>query len=248
MSSGIGQRPKLFFGPGSATYVGNVADTTEHSHFAVQVCLGVDGDIALSQREEPTSFAGAVVASSVPHRLSAPQSRVVLLYYEPTGLLGEAFERLYSGISDVSNALAPLRPGAYQLLAGQCSPTQVAELRGRVEDALLGDCPAVSARDERIQKVVGVLHRQDESEPDVAELAASVGLSPSRLRHLFREQLGIPIRSYRLWRRMSRAVELIPEARSITELAHAAGFADSAHLSRAFRQLFGMSPTDAFRS
>lgn len=38
-----------------------------------------------------------------------------------------------------------------------------------------------------------------------------------------------------------RAVELFVGGVSLTEAAHGAGFSDSAHLSRTFRRMFGVS-------
>ena len=76
-----------------------------------------------------------------------------------------------------------------------------------------------------------------------ADVARRVGLSVSRLRHLFTDQVGLPIRTYLLWIRLLRAVEAIAGGRSITDAAHDSGFADSAHLWRTFRRMFGMSPS-----
>jgi AraC-like DNA-binding protein len=67
-----------------------------------------------------------------------------------------------------------------------------------------------------------------------------VGLSPSRTRHLFVEQTGLSFRTYLLWLRLERAVQLFARGASLTEAAHGAGFADSAHLSRTFRRMFGI--------
>ena len=71
--------------------------------------------------------------------------------------------------------------------------------------------------------------------------AALVGLSPGRTRHLFVQQTGLPFRTYLLWLRLNRAVELYAGGASLTEAAHAAGFSDSAHLSRTFHRMFGIA-------
>ena len=72
-------------------------------------------------------------------------------------------------------------------------------------------------------------------------------LSPSRLRHLFVEQTGLAFKTYMLWRRLMRALEAYAEGKSLTESAHHAGFADSAHFSRVFKRYFGLPATTLTR-
>jgi len=73
------------------------------------------------------------------------------------------------------------------------------------------------------------------------EAAARIaGLSPSRARHLFVEQTGLPFRTYLLWLKIIRAVGLFSRGKSLTVAAHEAGFADSAHFSRTFKRMFGI--------
>jgi AraC-like DNA-binding protein len=81
----------------------------------------------------------------------------------------------------------------------------------------------------------------------LAELAKAVHRSPSRLAHRFREATGVPLRRFILWRRLRAAAEIAMQGSSLTEAAHAAGFADSAHLSRTFRSMFGIAPSSLFR-
>lgn len=78
-------------------------------------------------------------------------------------------------------------------------------------------------------------------------MAATVHLSPSRLRHLFVQETGTTYRGYVLWLRINRAVVEMMDGRSWTEAAHETGFADSAHLSRTFRRMFGISPAMLIR-
>jgi AraC-like DNA-binding protein len=79
--------------------------------------------------------------------------------------------------------------------------------------------------------------------PTLEELAQAVHLSPRRFRHLFVEETGMPLRSYQVWRRLLRVWELLMQGESLVHAAHAAGFSDSAHLSRTCRTMFGLSPS-----
>jgi len=75
----------------------------------------------------------------------------------------------------------------------------------------------------------------------LADAATHVGLSSGRARHLFVEQTGLPFRTYLLWQRLTKAVELFSSGTSLTDAAHGAGFSDSSHLSRTFRRMFGIA-------
>ena len=51
------------------------------------------------------------------------------------------------------------------------------------------------------------------------------------------------LRPYILWRRFLRVWELMTARESLSAAAHAAGFADAAHLSRTCRRMFGFPPS-----
>lgn len=79
-------------------------------------------------------------------------------------------------------------------------------------------------------------------------LAASVGLSTSRFRHLFAEQSTIPFRRYRMWRRVVSAMEVLYSVDNLTYAAMEAGFTDAAHFNRCFRATFGVNPSLVFKN
>ena len=79
----------------------------------------------------------------------------------------------------------------------------------------------------------------------VPELARRVGLRQRELSARFRGETGLTIRRYVLWVRLKAAVSELAKQRTLTEVAHAAGFADAAHLSRTFVQMFGVSPSES---
>jgi AraC family transcriptional regulator of arabinose operon len=86
------------------------------------------------------------------------------------------------------------------------------------------------------------------SEPFSEErLAKTAGLSPSRLRHLFRLQTGDSPRRFLEEQRMRRAKEMLALSRqTISEIAQELGFASPFYFSLRFKKYAGESPR-AFR-
>jgi AraC-like DNA-binding protein len=105
---------------------------------------------------------------------------------------------------------------------------------------LAGAGVPAGAPDPRIKKLIAWVTPRLDQEVSLNDAAALVGLSPGRTRHLFVQQTGLPFRTYLLWLRLVRAVEIFAGGASLTDAAHGAGFADSAHLSRTFRRMFGI--------
>ncbi|WP_254190629.1 helix-turn-helix transcriptional regulator [Nocardia noduli] len=81
-----------------------------------------------------------------------------------------------------------------------------------------------------------------------SEVARQIGISTTRLTHLFTAQVGIPLRRYILWLRLTRAIAHTAAGHNLTESAHAAGFSDSAHLTRTCRETFGLPPSALSRN
>lgn len=84
-------------------------------------------------------------------------------------------------------------------------------------------------------------------EINLEAIASKVYLSESRFAHLFKEQTGIPFRRYVLWCRMQAALKAVMQGQSFTQGAYEGGFADVAHLSRTFTEMFGVSPSEVLK-
>lgn len=79
----------------------------------------------------------------------------------------------------------------------------------------------------------------------LADLAALVGLSPYHFARAFKASMGIPPHRYQMTLRVERAKDLLATTGlSITEIAHACGFASSQHMATVFRRIVGATPSD----
>jgi len=108
----------------------------------------------------------------------------------------------------------------------------------------LGDAfaPAPRRVDQRLLRALDAIDAEGHS---VADAAARVGLSESRMTHLTTETLGAPPRVWRAWFKLQRAIrEAVLGTANLTQAAHRAGFSDSAHLTRTSKQLLGVRPAE----
>ncbi len=118
--------------------------------------------------------------------------------------------------------------------------TTAPELHGlRAED--IGPA-AVRPSSELDSRLVDALNIVGAGSIPIPRVAATVGLSPQRLRVLARSQLGMSLARWRVWSRLRRAAEALQAGQSLADAAGTAGFADQAHLTRQMREMMGLTP------
>lgn len=89
----------------------------------------------------------------------------------------------------------------------------------------------------------------DGSHRSIGEMAESAGLRPWAFCKQFRRRHGLTPSQYRLRLKLRQALALAARGpRNWTTIAHAAGFADSAHLIRTCKRFLGCTPGDLFRA
>lgn len=103
--------------------------------------------------------------------------------------------------------------------------------------------------DNRVVRVLNLLDdcmHEDESH-QIKYFSEKTGLSESRLAHLFKEETGIPLKSYIVLHKLQKAYELIFNGENITTAALDAGFDSPSHLAYTNKMMTGMSATNITR-
>ncbi|HEV2641889.1 MAG TPA: AraC family transcriptional regulator, partial [Candidatus Elarobacter sp.] len=194
-----------------------------------------------------TEYGGAIIPSRHPHSMDATRVRAnAVLFVEPETREGRALRErhLQGGIAAVpDDVLAGIRPAFYAAWEEQRSRQAVADVAQEVIRALAGGVGPTVTSDKRILRAIVYIKAHIDSPITLDEVASEACLSPSRFRHLFVEETGTALRPYILWRRFLRVWELLTAGSSLSTAAHAAGFADAAHLARTSRTMFGFPPS-----
>lgn len=221
-----------------------------HRHHAIQVSLPLTGRVRFrrSPGEDWVSYPAAIITPDVPHAFDAPGTVVANILFEPESAAGRALLRRFSepGIFALPAAEAVMLAGPMaQLHATQPADTELVDQARAVIARLSGVATLAVTGDPRVATAIRYIRTHLDEPITLADLAEASRLSPGRLRHLFVNETGVSMKSFILWERLNRALELGFGGASWTEAAHAANFADSAHLTRTCRRMFGLAPTGA---
>ena len=241
--------PRFYLFNGTFAYFGKSIDTDFHAHHALQVCLSLTTPFIIETEKEQGEHMYFIINSDENHRFDGLDGWHLILLMDPEHVLADAVRHraLINSASQDLDELGPLVEDLVEDLVGLMIANKGCSKVIRSLDHLLaclsGAVVNTRETDERIQKIFDYIEGLEEKKAGLAELARLVNLSESRLAHIFKDQVGIPVRRFLLWARMMATLKSVIHTRSLTEAAMNAGFSDSAHFTRTFRQMFGVTPS-----
>lgn len=218
---------EVHLGDGWLCFIGPMGTTSPHAHHAVQVIVASEPFGLHADGGEATSASAAVIPANAVHSLTANGQRGWLLYLQH--VRGGRSVHPSSWVADACDVADPQR---YQTVAGWATATAISVGSAETEPAGFVVAAMTGARSVLPQPV------------RLAEIAREVGVAPTTLSRAFTRAVGVPWRRWVLTERLRVAAESLASGANLTVAAHSAGFADSAHLTRTFRRMFGIAPSD----
>lgn len=222
-----------------------------HAHHALQVTLAID------PREEPfvlhevasapRTSRFAIVPAHLRHTFDGRGGHIAHVFVAPESREGRALAARYASdtVTDIAHDAGAKAADEWRrcFFSDRRDNDLVVQTARALVAELARTAPSPGPADGRIGAVRAHVARHLAGKLSLEDVARAAHLSPGRLRHLFVQETGTTFRAYVVWQRLLNATEAVMDGDSWTDAAHAAGFADSAHLSRSFRRMFGVSPT-----
>jgi len=219
-----------------------------HAHGALQLSVGLDGMPRVRLDGAWRRTRGVLVDTDVRHGLRCDGCLTAIGWIEGESRIGQQLrERVLDGrpYAVLDEALcARIADALRPILGADASCAEAYARWRRALGELAVDIAPEPKLDRRIAAVLEHLRTTPSPPPSIGDLARIAYLSESRLQHVFREQVGVPIRRYLLWRRYLTALSLLADGSSVTDAAFAAGFADGSHLTRTAVRMNGYPPTE----
>ena len=222
--------------PLGATFSRSAA-ASRHTEHGASVLVGLDADVAVHGDDRVVRGRAVIVPPDVPHaaHCSGP---VVAFAFDPELCPRVAGAARAAGLQALAGAAGARVVGAVVAHRARLARPDVLAGVGHEIGGALADGPA-GRIDRRIAQLVEALR---DPSADGAAAVARTRLSAAHLQALFARDVGIAMRSYRLWRRLLHGLGRVGPL-DLTAAAHAGGFADLAHFSRTCRRMLGYAPS-----
>lgn len=210
---------------------------------AVSIYAVPEGQFEIAVGDNPRQSCRIVaVPAHLPHRILPPRGPIWNLLLEPESLTDKAIDAVVGSCNGAGgeSMLAQLRRAESRLTSGGRA---MGFTTSAFDDLFFGTPLPARAMDDRIVEILRLLREEpNEARLSAETCAAAVGLSASRLLHLFRQETGIAFRSCRMWKRARRFLDQANGEASLTDVALGLGYPDSSHFSHSIRRTFGMQP------
>jgi AraC family transcriptional regulator, arabinose operon regulatory protein len=104
---------------------------------------------------------------------------------------------------------------------------------------------AVRSGDRRVQLILMLLEENSERQWELSDIARIVNLSPGRLAHLFKNEVGVSIQQYLTQIRLAKAKHQLESSfLSIKEIAASVGFRNVTRFTSSFKTAVGTTPAE----
>jgi len=244
-------RTLLYLGPGRVVQIGHHWHSRMHRHNAISLIFS---KIPFSLRIENGDWHNSqatVINSNIMHEVRYPDEPLVsckivplrkrCLQLQDFVLHGQAscelsYEKVAGFVEQVSGCDA--QPSHNAKVFHACE---------QLFDTLTGLKNANNTLDRRIISVMNYIQKNLHQHISACELAEFIFLSEDRFLHLFKEQVGIPLRQYIIYQRTMYASNALMNGQPVCQAAQLAGFSDCAHFTRTFLEISGLKPSEILK-
>jgi AraC-like DNA-binding protein len=177
------------------------------------------------------------LAPYAPHRLRTQSGEIACLCLEPESIDRAELPSWLAALNrDEDERLIGRIVAARSETAGGGFSTREFDLR------FLGRVLPPRPLDPRVRLILDRLIDAPDRTISAQDCARRIGVSTSRLLHLFKQETDVAFRSARMWKRARRFMDHANRDDSLTDVALDLGYPDSTHFSHSIRACFGLQP------
>lgn len=234
---------KFFFKQNYGLYYGLLSQNKPHKHYAIQISISLFAPLLLTIDNEIIETKACFINSNQKHQLISTEKQLTILI-NPVSRIGyylilrQQNEQIFELNTELFNLFKKILETYNKHHSFDELCIDIHSLFNQMTDNYQRE---YHIEDDRILNAIEYLDKNFDKVIGLEEIAAICFLSKSRFLHLFKEKTNISFRRYQLWNKIVKSLPLLAK-NSITTTAYQAGFSDSSHYTRTFKETFGITP------
>lgn len=237
---------KIGFSGVGGIFIGKDIVSDFHKHYAVTVIASFGASFRLytskGKREE---YQIALIQKNIDFSLETPYGEYVafihIVPYSDEGLRltnsADPIKKLdYSKYQD---SLALIKDWFYSDFNDQERVKSIINSISRIP--VQGN--EIQEIDNRVLNAITLIMESEDEKMHVEKISGSVNLSVSHFHRLFKKETGLTFRRFVLHSKLIKSISSIHQNDSLTKASFKGGFSDQPHLTRTFKENFGIKPS-----
>lgn len=230
---------KIFWDKDNIAFIGNQVNAMEHAHCVLQIFLSLNEPLQVTVNDKQVNGKCIIVNKNARHIFSCDNKIRLSILIEPSSNFAkELIKKIDGDYLIFNNEINRIQQKAAALNDTNDKQRYLEFIQDFAE--YLGVKRNSGILDERIIMLLEILQNCDCYNHTIENFAKSVCLSSSRLSHLFREQIGVPLKSYILFHQLEKAFTALLSGTNITDAAMLAGFDSPSHFAATVKKWMGM--------
>lgn len=235
----------IYYGYDHILSVTDFNQPTMHKHWAKHIVVSLEKQISVIVGTNKMECDGVIINSNVLHTVSCNSQRHLVFSFEEASNISGEIESNYLRKSDFC-VLCPFIVDAirreFTLLNSSDATADYYDMYHKILASLGFQLNQYMITDERIIKALELIKEKKEINNDIIkEILEVIDISQSRLSHLFKEQIGLPLSSYLVMIKLKKAYQYLFEGCNVTNAALLAGFDSSSHFAATSKEMIGLS-------
>lgn len=256
---------KIYWDKDKITIITNQLEAAEHKHWAMQLFLSLEANLDICVSRKNLLCKCIVLHQNINHCFSTANRLHISIIIDPTSNLAYQFKKIlgeneyYIFANEKCDELKKLgflllhnnndncNSNRHNNINYNSSNKNNSNKNWEAYDHFIhtlyrnfGFHENGKLYDDRIKKLLHQIENCNCDEHSISFFANKVSLSSSRLSHLFKEQVGLPLKSYIQLHQMQKAFLALVNGKSITEAAIIAGFDTPSHFAAVTKRMMGM--------
>ena len=229
-----------------AMFIGSSLNTDPHKHDCLQLTIDLRENFLMKGLDQEwISYSSSIVSSDYTHQLDSNGSQQLFIYLDKNSNYANLLKEKYLVTEPISklnikSRVIPPDDLAKMMVNDTCRDWYNQFLH--ILYLAIGKQTTLK-RDARVEIAIDYIMDMNFFPADlITQLASKVCLSESRFRHIFKEHTGQSLKSFILWAKVARSLDLIMRGEKVVAASRQSGFWDGAHFDKTMQKLLGVSP------